>query len=178
MDETEAEHYHAWQVGVLRDAGVERVTALTLTYPEEAVGIVRAAASAALPVLVGFTVETDGRLPSGESLSETIARVDRRTDNGAACFLINCAHPSHFAGTVSEDGTWVERIGGLRANASALSHAELDESEELDEGAPAELAAEHRALRTRLPGVELLGGCCGTDHRRGRASAQAWMAQP
>ena len=178
MDETEAEHYHAWQVGVLRDAGVDRVTALTLTYPEEAVGIVRAAASAALPVLVGFTVETDGRLPSGESLSETIARVDRRTENGAACFLINCAHPSHFAGTVSEDGTWVERIGGLRANASALSHAELDESEELDEGAPAELAAEHRALRTRLPGVELLGGCCGTDHRHVRAIAQAWTAQP
>lgn len=177
MTETEAEAYHAWQIGVLAHAGVDRVTVLTLTYPEEAVGVVRAARTAGVPVVVAFTVETDGRLPSGASLSASIAQVDGATDSGAAFFMVNCAHPSHFAKVFDDAAPWLERVGGLRVNASALSHAELDEADTLDEGDPAELAEHHRHLRDRLPAIQLLGGCCGTDHRHVRAIAEAWTSE-
>jgi len=174
MSEAEAQAYHGWQIELLGEAGVARITALTLTYPEEAIGIVRAAGAAGVPVVASFTVETDGRLPNGEGLRDAIARVDQRTDAQAAFFMVNCAHPSHFAQVFADGGSWLERIGGLRANASALSHAELDESDELDEGDPGELAGEHRLLRDALPALELLGGCCGTDHRHVQAIAEVW----
>jgi homocysteine S-methyltransferase len=172
----DAEAYHSWQVGVLAEAGADRITALTLSYPEEAIGVVRAAAAAGLPVVPSFTVETDGRLPSGEALGEAIDRVDAETNAAAAFFMINCAHPSHFADVLEAGEGWRERIGGLRANASRLSHAELDESDQLDEGDPADLGEQHRLLHDVLPSLELLGGCCGTDHRHVRAIAGAWTA--
>ena len=120
-------------------------------------------------------METDGRLPDGQPLPDAIARVDAETSGSVAYFMINCAHPSHFADVVDADGAWRGRIGGLRANASAKSHAELDEADELDEGDPDALGAEHRALRPRLGAVAVLGGCCGTDCRHVEAIARAWM---
>jgi S-methylmethionine-dependent homocysteine/selenocysteine methylase len=174
MTAEEAQEYHAWQVGVLAEAGAERITILTVTYPEEAIGVVRAAAAAGLPVVVAFTVETDGQLPSGKSLADAIGDVDRQTDAAAAFYMVNCAHPSHFAAVLEDGEPWLRRVGGLRVNASALSHAELDEAETLDEGDPRELADRHRELRERLPAIELLGGCCGTDHRHVKAIAEAW----
>jgi S-methylmethionine-dependent homocysteine/selenocysteine methylase len=127
-------------------------------------------------VVIAFTVETDGRLPNGMALGEAIEQVDAETDGEAAYFMINCAHPAHFAGALEDGAPWVERLGGLRANASRKSHAELDESEELDEGDPAELAERHRELHPRLPNVSVVGGCCGTDHRHVAAIADAWLA--
>jgi homocysteine S-methyltransferase len=173
MTAEQATEYHAWQIGVLHDAGVERVTALTLSYPEEAVGVVQAAAIVDVPVVAGFTVETDGRLPSGTSIADAIDQVDEATDAAAEFFIINCAHPTHIAAGI-DDTRAVERIGGLRVNASALSHAELDEAEELDEGDPTSLARDNAALRDRLPSIQLLGGCCGTDHRHVAQISTAW----
>ncbi len=173
MTGDQAAQYHSWQIGVLRDAGVERITALTLSYPAEAVGVVQAAAAAGLPVVPGFTVETDGRLPDGTSVGDAIATVDAATGAAAAYYLINCAHPTHIAAGL-EGAAPLERIGGLRVNASALSHAELDEAEELDEGDPVALARDNAALRDLLPGIRLLGGCCGTDHRHVAKIAAAW----
>jgi S-methylmethionine-dependent homocysteine/selenocysteine methylase len=173
MTAEQATEYHAWQIGVLRDAGVERVTALTLSYPEEAVGVVRAAATLGVPVVAGFTVETDGRLPTGISVADAVDRVDEATDGAAEFFIINCAHPTHIAAGI-DDALPVERIGGLRVNASALSHAELDEAEELDDGDPTLLARDNAALRDRLPAIQLLGGCCGTDHRHVAEIITAW----
>ena len=164
MDADEAERYHAVQIRTLADAGCAPATALTLTYAEEAIGIVRAARAAGLPVVVGFTVETDGRLPSGDSIEEAILAVDDATDAAAEYFVINCAHPTHFADALPE-GDARRRIRGLRANASALSHAELDEAEELDSGDPVDLAERYVGLRRELPELELVGGCCGTDIR-------------
>jgi homocysteine S-methyltransferase len=172
MTADEAVAYHGWQVGVLCDAGVDRITALTLTYPEEAIGVVRAAAARGVPVVPSFTVETDGRLPDGTAVAEAVAGVDAATDGAAAFFGINCAHPAHIAAGLSGR---VDRIGGLRFNASRLSHAELDEADSLDEGDPAQLAQDQLALREALPGVRLLGGCCGTDHRHVAEIAAAWM---
>jgi homocysteine S-methyltransferase len=98
-------------------------------------------------------------------LRAAIEQVDEQTAAGAAYFMINCAHPTHFAGTLDDGGSWTERIRGIRANASAKSHAELDESEELDEGDPLALAQSYRELASRMPQLTVLGGCCGTDHR-------------
>jgi homocysteine S-methyltransferase len=173
MSAGEAASYHEWQIAVLADAGVERITALTLTYPEEAVGIVSAAAARGVPAVASFTVETDGRLPGGTPVGDAIDQVDSATDGAAEFFMVNCAHPTHIAAGLS-DGSALGRIGGLRVNASALSHAELDAADELDEGDPVALARSNAALRSRLPSVRLLGGCCGTDHRHVAEIVAAW----
>ncbi|MGB7655569.1 MAG: homocysteine S-methyltransferase family protein [Novosphingobium sp.] len=173
MSAAEARAYHAWQIGVAADAGAEIVTALTMTYLEEAQGIAAAAADAGLPAVVSFTVETDGRLPTGMTLAEAVRQTDDAV-GGIAYFMINCAHPSHFA-AVLDDPALAARIGGIRANASRMSHAELDQAAELDEGNPAELAADYRGLLAALPGLCVLGGCCGTDLRHVDAIAHACL---
>lgn len=175
MTADEAERYHSVQVRTLADAGCVQATALTLAYADEAVGIVRAAKSAGLPIHIGFTVETDGKLPNGESIEDTLLAVDDATDGGAVSFMINCAHPAHFADALPQ-GESRKRIQGLRANASMLGHAELDEAEELDSGDPADLAQRYVALRSELPELTVLGGCCGTDIRHVTAICDAWLA--
>jgi len=175
MTSEEAAAYHRPQIRTFAEAGVDLVTALTLSYVEEAVGVVAAAAEAGIPSVVGFTVETDGRLPSGTTLGEAIGQVDAATGSAAAWFAVNCAHPEHIAhGFPAEDEPWQSRIGALRANASRQSHAELDEAEVLDDGDPADLARGYVDLGARLPAVRVLGGCCGTDVRHVSALAGAW----
>ena len=173
MTAEEAQRYHAVQIGTFASTTADQVTAITMTNAEEAIGVVRAASAAGIPAAISFTVETDGRLPTGQSLREAIEQVDAATDAGAAYFMVNCAHPTHFADALT-DGPWRQRLVGLRANASAKSHAELDESTVLDEGDPNDLAARHAALRDRLPAVTVLGGCCGTDARHVAAICSAW----
>jgi S-methylmethionine-dependent homocysteine/selenocysteine methylase len=176
MTEDEAEAYHRVQIEILAETEADLISALTLTYPEEAIGVVRAAQSTAMPVAISFTVETDGRLPSGSDLGDAIELVDAATDGGAAYFMINCAHPTHFETTLDDDAGWVQRIRGLRANSSRRSHAELDESDELDAGDPVELGREYAQLRDRFPQFTVLGGCCGTDERHVREIARACLA--
>ena len=173
MGADEAERYHSPQAKVLADAGVDLLSALTLTYAEEAVGVVRAASRQDVPVVISFTVETDGRLPSGQALGEAIEQVDRETGGAAAYFMVNCAHPTHFAHVLDPGSPWVERIVGLRANASTKSHAELDAADELDDGDPVDLAERYRSLRDVLPRLAVVGGCCGTDERHIAAVARA-----
>ena len=177
MSAEEAETYHAAQVATFRETAADLVTALTMTYADEAVGVVRAARAAGMPVVISFTVEVDGRLPSGQPLRAAIEEVDERTDGYAAYFMVNCAHPSHFDAILEPGSPWTDRVIGLRANASRLSHAELDEAEELDTGNPEELALEYVALRQRLPRLAVLGGCCGTDHRHVAAICRAWVEE-
>jgi S-methylmethionine-dependent homocysteine/selenocysteine methylase len=174
MTADEAQRYHTPQIETFADTGADLVTALTMTYPDEAVGITRASAAAGVPVVISFTVETDGRLPSGQALGEAIEEVEAATDGAPAYFMVNCAHPAHMAPAFADGGAWLDRIRGLRANASAKSHAELDESEELDEGNPSELADQYRDLSTTLRNVTVVGGCCGTDQRHIAAIAAAW----
>ncbi|MDG5482537.1 homocysteine S-methyltransferase family protein [Mycolicibacterium gadium] len=177
MTAEDAERYHAVQIATFADTTADQVTAITMTNVAEGIGVVRAAAAAGIPAAVSFTVETDGRLPTGQPLHEAIEQVDAETDGGAAYFMVNCAHPTHFADALGRDGAWRSRIVGLRANASSKSHAELDESTELDEGDPDDLGVRHAALRDRLPAVTVLGGCCGTDARHVAAICEAWSAQ-
>ena len=177
MTADEAESYHATQIATFGGSAADLVTALTMTYADEAIGIVRAARAAAMPVVISFTVETDGRLPSGQALRDAIEDVDSATDGYAAYFMLNCAHPSHFDAVLEPGSEWTDRILGLRANASRLSHAELDEAEELDTGNAEELALEYVALRESLPRLTILGGCCGTDHRHVEAMCEAWPTE-
>jgi S-methylmethionine-dependent homocysteine/selenocysteine methylase len=176
MSADEAEQYHHDQLATFADTSVDLATAYTLTNAAEAIGIVRAAYEVSLPVAISFTVETDGRLPDGQPLREAIEEVDTATDSRTAYFLINCAHPSHFADVLPTLGETRERIHGLRANASSKSHAELDESETLDDGDPAELAAGYASLRQWLPSLNIVGGCCGTDHRHIAAICETWTS--
>ena len=160
----EAEAYHSRQIGWLKDTDIDMVTALTFTQSDEATGLVRAARAAGLPAVVSFTVETDGRLPTGQPLDEAIEQVDEGSQAGAAYFMINCAHPDHFM-HVLKDSDWARRIRGIRCNASRKSHAELDESETLDHGNPTELGEQYRNIRKVMPWLNVFGGCCGSDLR-------------
>ncbi|MEM9819157.1 MAG: homocysteine S-methyltransferase family protein [Cyanobacteria bacterium P01_D01_bin.6] len=161
----EAEAYHTFQTSVFRAADADVISAITMTYAEEAIGIVRAAHTCEMPVIISFTVETDGCLPNGQSLQAAIAQVDDATDGYPSYYMINCAHPLHFAHTLQSGDAWLNRIGGIRPNASVKSHAELDEAEELDEGNPQDLGRQCVALGDKLPNLRVLGGCCGTDQR-------------
>jgi S-methylmethionine-dependent homocysteine/selenocysteine methylase len=164
MTALDAEDYHRLQIGAFADAGADMVSAITMTNANEAIGITRAAAKAGMPVVISFTVETDGRLPTGQSLIDAICEVDVVTGKGPAYYMINCAHPAHFQDVLPNE-PWTRRLGGLRANASRRSHQELNDSPDLDAGNPVELSAEYRDLLHRHPQINVLGGCCGTDHR-------------
>jgi homocysteine S-methyltransferase len=160
----QAEDYHAKQIGWLAETAVDMVTGMTFTQADEATGLVRAASAAGLPVVISFTVETDGRLPTGQPLDEAIIQVDEATDSAAAYFMVNCAHPDHFS-HVLKDSRWARRIHGIRCNASRKSHAELDESESLDDGSPREFGEQYRAIYNVMPWLNVFGGCCGSDLR-------------
>lgn len=169
----EAERYHAEQIASFALTEADLVSALTLTNTAEAIGITRAARNAGMPAVISFTLEIDGRLPSGEGLREAILRVDAQTDCGPAYYMINCAHPTHFEHALEAGGPWLGRLRGIRANASRKSHAELDAATELDDGDPYGLASEYAALVAKLSELTILGGCCGTDERHIEQIARA-----
>jgi homocysteine S-methyltransferase len=164
MSVDEASAYHGEQIAVFADTAADMVSAFTMTNVNEALGIVVAAKRHDLPVVISFTLETDGRLPSGVSLKEAIEIVDAATGNGPAYYMINCAHPTHFEGTLHTGEAWTSRIRGVRANASKRSHAELDAAPDLDAGDPVELGRQYRELLRAFPQITVVGGCCGTDH--------------
>jgi S-methylmethionine-dependent homocysteine/selenocysteine methylase len=178
MDPEDARSAHQLQADALAVAGVDQITAITMTSGAEAMGVARAAARAGRTSAISFTVETDGKLPSGEPLGAAIQAVDADAEvsgyDAPAYYMINCAHPTHFESVVSHASTWCERIQGVRANASTLSHAELDAMTHLDSGNPQDLADRYRRLRPSLSRLNVLGGCCGTDHRHVAAIGQAW----
>ena len=172
MSADEAAEYHSTQVGTFASTAADMISAITINYLNEAVGVANAARASGMPCAISFTVETDGRLPTGESLKEAIEATDEITGRYPAYYMVNCAHTTHFAGVLNDE-PWTGRIGGIRANASKKSHAELDESIELDIGDPAAFGREHRELTKSFPHINVLGGCCGTDTRHVKAISQA-----
>ncbi|MFA3921038.1 homocysteine S-methyltransferase family protein [Ruegeria hyattellae] len=165
MNRNVAQIYHGQQVDWFAALDVDMVSAITMTYADEAIGITNACADVQIPVVISFTVETDGRLPSGQRLGEAIEQVDAEAVLAPAYYMINCAHPDHFADVLTGNPAWLSRVMGIRANASRMSHEELDAAEELDEGNPQELGGHYRQLAGILPNLTVMGGCCGTDHR-------------
>jgi S-methylmethionine-dependent homocysteine/selenocysteine methylase len=178
LEPREPQRYHPGQIATFADTEADMVAALTMTHTGEAIGITRAAQDLGMPVAISFTVETDGRLPSQEPLAEAVRVVDDATDGGPAYYMINCAHPSHFASALDPAQSWVRRIRGIRANASRKSHAELDEATELDVGDRGELAVEYQRLLAACKHVNALGGCCGTDDGHIASIADACLPSP
>lgn len=176
MSVGESESFHALQIGAFATTEADMIAAVTLTNVPEAIGIVRAAGKADLPCAIGFTVETDGRLPTGQTLASAIAETDSASSTPPVYYMINCAHPDHFIDELENCGDWAKRIRGIRANASRMSHAELDAAEELDDGNPKELAAQYQQLARLLPNLSVVGGCCGTDHRHIEAIAEQFFS--
>ncbi|RUU26940.1 homocysteine S-methyltransferase family protein [Mesorhizobium sp. M6A.T.Ce.TU.016.01.1.1] len=177
MDANEAEAYHAAQIESFARTEADMVAAYTLTNFHEALGVARAAKAHAMPCMISFTVETDGKLVTGMALGEAIDRVDDATDGAPAYYMINCAHPTHFMQALKKGERWLDRVYGVKANASAKSHAELDESETLDAGDPDDLGRRYSGLRASFPTMRILGGCCGTDHRHIAAICEACVPQ-
>jgi homocysteine S-methyltransferase len=176
MNESDAEEYHRPQIAAFAKTRADMVTAYTIVNVAEAIGIARAAKGYKLPCAISFTVETDGQLTGGGSLRDAIETTDRATQSYPEYYLINCAHPTHFDKILVVDkGAWVSRIHGIRANASTRSHAELDESENLDSGDPDDLAKRYRLLQQAMPMLHIFGGCCGTDHRHVEAIGMACL---
>jgi homocysteine S-methyltransferase len=173
MDPNAAEDYHAVQIGAFEKSNADLVAAFTMNTTGEAIGIARAAKAQKMPCVISFTVETDGRLVNGTSLREAIEMTDDATGGTPIYYMVNCAHPTHFDQALRNGEDWVRRIVGIRANSSTKSHAELDESTELDIGDPTDLGRRYRALRSEFPGMRILGGCCGTDHRHVQAICEA-----
>ena len=163
MSAAEAAAYHGLQARAFAEAGAEMISAITMTYAEEAIGVARAAAAVSVPAVISLTVETDGRLPSGQSLDDAIAQIDAATRAQPAYYMVNCAHPTHFIAHLDPAAEWVGRIQGVRANASTMSHAELDAATELDRGDIGDLAERYAQLASVID-LRVIGGCCGTDH--------------
>lgn len=176
MTADQARAYHAEQMAVFADTAVDLASAFTMNYVEEALGVVHAARDAGLPVVISFTVETDGLLPTGQSLGNAIADVDEDSAGYPLYYMINCAHPTHFEQRLAGDDAWRKRVRGVRGNASKCSHAELDAAEALDAGNPEEFASDYRRLQQLLPELRVYGGCCGTDLRHVERIAQACLA--
>lgn len=174
MTVVEAYDYHAPQIDAFSGTKASSVQAYTLTNTPEAIGIARAAKCVGLPIVLSFTVETDGALPGGKPLGAAIGEVDDATDGYPDYYMINCAHPKHFSRPLFSGEGWVGRVGGLRANASSKSHAELDGTPEVDIGDIEELALSHIDVLAALPNLCLIGGCCGTDHRHVEAICRHW----
>lgn len=165
MTAEEAQGYHATQIEALSRTAVDLISAITMNYAEEAIGITRAANAVGLPAVISFTVETDGKLPAGMSLKDAIEKVDASVNVPPLYYMINCAHPTHFLGELlaGQNEPWTERIKAIRANASCKSHAELDEATALDRGIPHELGKEYKRLKDAFVHLNVFGGCCGTD---------------
>lgn len=165
MSAQEAETYHREQMATFADSAADMVCAITMNYVEEAIGIAQAARQAGMPVAISFTVETDGKLPTGQTLRSALEQVDDVTSGYPVYYMINCAHPTHFDQVLAGEEPWLRRIRGLRANASRMSHAELNEAPELDAGNASELGHEYADLKRQQEQLNVMGGCCGTDHR-------------
>jgi homocysteine S-methyltransferase len=161
-DVEEAARYHRAQIDSFALGGAELVDAITMTTAEEGTGVALAAAAAGLPSAISFTVETDGRLPDGTWLGDAIRLVDEAAP--VAYFGINCAHPQHILPAL-DGGDWTARVAQVRPNASTKTHAELDDADELDAGDIELLTSTMDRLRAQLPGLSVVGGCCGTDAR-------------
>jgi S-methylmethionine-dependent homocysteine/selenocysteine methylase len=176
MNADQATDYHFEQVRTFSETEADMIAAFTMNYVEEAIGVASAAKLVDMPVAISFTVETDGKLPTGQTLKQAIEQSDEATGNHPAYYMINCAHPTHFMDALAETGAWRSRIRGLRPNASMMSHAELNEASELDAGAPVALGQQTREVKDSLNELTVIGGCCGTDHRHIEEMCKAFAA--
>lgn len=164
MTTEEAQQYHSAQVESFSSSNVDIITAATMNYVEEALGVTLAAKSTSTPLVVSFTLSSEGDLPSGMTLKEAIMKVDTISGEYPLHYMINCVHPVYFAELLkkNKDQAWIKRIKGIRPNASSKSHEELDNLGTLDVGDMDELANYCKEIQDSCKHIKLFGGCCGT----------------
>lgn len=161
ITENEAEDYHAVQLETLKEADVDLALAITFNNIPESVGVARAAAKIGIPLGISLSLDSSSKLNSGQSLSEAITMIDKATDQSPEFYSINCSHPLEFEPAI-EPGDWVNRIRGVRPNASKMDKMALCQLGHLEEGDPVELGVLCGDLARRYPHMDIWGGCCGT----------------
>ncbi|OQE12762.1 hypothetical protein PENFLA_c063G04031 [Penicillium flavigenum] len=161
----QAREYYGSQIHAFAEEGVDMICIMTVINLDEATAAVSLAQREYnLPIHVSFIVETDGRLRGGRTLEDAIREVDRLTESYTTYFGVNCAHPRYIIKAVRDMHTDVRsRIGSIRGNSSLKSHDELDNSLVLDRGDISVWVREFNELLNMLPGLKVVGGCCGTD---------------
>jgi S-methylmethionine-dependent homocysteine/selenocysteine methylase len=156
----EAEQFHAWQAGQLKQGGADFIIAETLPYIEEAIGIARALESTGLPYFISFVISRDGRVLDGTDLDTAIKTIDAQTQRKPLGYMINCAYPSFLCAADQPEAVY-DRLLGYLANASSLDHCDLDGADELKTESVTDWGDLMLDLN-RTHGVKILGGCCGT----------------
>ncbi|KAJ5210720.1 Homocysteine S-methyltransferase [Penicillium cf. griseofulvum] len=160
----QAREYYGPQIRAFAEEGVDMLCIMTVTNLDEAFGAVSLAREYNLPIHVSFSIETDGRLRGGKTLEDAIREVDSVTENYVTYYGVNCAHPRYIIMAVQDMPMEVRsRLGSIRGNSSLKSHEELDNSTELDRGDIPGWVQEFNQLVSMLPGLKVVGGCCGTD---------------
>ena len=175
LTEGEAREFHRWEAEGFRAAGAEFLLAALMPTLPEARGMAAAMGSTGLPSIISFTLQRNGRLMDGTALHDAITAIDTLSSPPPLCYMANCVHPRIVAEALScpwnQTETVRTRFLGIQANASPLSHAELDHAVELHQSPPEDLARDMAFLHKRF-GLRLFGGCCGTDDRHMEAIAR------
>jgi len=161
ISENEAEDYHSVQLETLKKANVDSALAITFNNIPESVGVARAAAKIGVPLAISLTLDSNSKLHSGPSLADAITAIDEQTNQAPEYFLINCSHPLEFEPAI-EPGDWIQRVRGVRPNASKMDKMALCQIGYLEDGDPEELGRLCGDLARQYPHMDIWGGCCGT----------------
>ena len=162
-DPDEAAEYHAHQIRSFAAAGADLVSAMTMTSPQEAMGVVGRRPARGHPGR--DRLHRRDRRPAARRHAAAATRSRPSTPPAGRTGSSSTARTPPTSRPAFDGGAWQSRIAGLRPNASTMTHAELDAMEELDEGDLGLLASSLDALRPQLPSLAIVGGCCGTDSR-------------
>jgi homocysteine S-methyltransferase len=160
----EAEDYHSVQLETLKRANVDLALAITFNNVPESIGVARAAVKIGVPLAISLTLDGTSKLSSGPRLGEAITTIDRETDHAPEFYLVNCSHPVEYESAIEPDG-WIDRVRGVRPNASRMEKMALCQIGHLEDGDPVELGKLCGDLARRYPHMDIWGGCCGTWDR-------------
>ncbi|WP_286238828.1 homocysteine S-methyltransferase family protein [Neptuniibacter halophilus] len=156
-----AEDYHAIQLTTLKKAGVDLALAITFNNVEESIGVARAAKTIGVPLAISLTLNRNSTLGDGTPLADAIEQIDQATDHSVEFYSINCSHPIEYEPAI-DGGPWLQRVRGVRPNASKMEKVALCKIGHLESGDPVELGEQCGELAKRYPHMDIWGGCCGT----------------
>jgi len=167
----EAEHFHTTQAqelgSMVHDQRLDYLMAQTIPSVTEAEGMARAMLATGQLAVIGFCINRQGNVLDGTPLDVAINILDDRLNGRVLGYFVNCSHPT-FVHAETMDPRALSRLIGICANASSKDHCEL---EQLEETAEDDLGqwADAMVKLNQTHGVQVLGGCCGTDIRYLRA---------
>lgn len=163
LSQSAAETFHTWQVEklVLGD-GVDCILGQTFPAVSEALGAARACEKSTTPYIISFVTDKEGRVLDGTSLSTAISIIDAQTQTLPLGYMVNCVHPSFLLSSASFSNP-SSRLIGIMANASSISHNELEGATAVQQDSLDAWSAQMLTLN-KSHGIKILGGCCGTDN--------------